>query len=208
MDRDEPAFERALGELRLDDARSIAAAWDDAARSEALERVRAAEVRARADADKLAARIQELARSDHYAALLDLADDPQTNRLLGYTSREIRRGAMLHLDGAHRRRDRARQSARRQLESARRALDEFDAAEARKALDRIDDRWMSVDERNEFEEISVRAAKAQQEADELAAVTAEVLAEHRPPRAAARRGCLPAAVWLLTLAAAGRIALG
>ncbi len=208
MDRNGPAFETALGELRLNDARDIAASWDDAARAAAMERLHTVEARARADADKLAARIQELARQDHYAALLDLADDPRTARLLAYTSREIRRGATLHLDGARRRRDRARQSARRQLESASRSLDELDAAEARKALDRIDVRWLDDAERSELEEVSERAAKAQAEADELAAVTAEVLAEHQPRRTPSRRGCLPAAVWLLAVFAAGVVSVG
>ena len=90
-------FEEALADLEFDRARELADREDGPRKDRMIERVRVGLGEATDRAEKLAARIQFLARADHYEGLLALAADPATERLLGLLSTELRRGAQLHL---------------------------------------------------------------------------------------------------------------
>lgn len=200
-------FETALSEFRFDDAAAAIAALDDDARSEAEARLAAAREAAHDQAEDLAGRIQELAREDHYPALLAIAADPTTDRLLALVSEEIRRGAMVHLEGAARRQDLARKAARRHLDEADQALDEYDPTEARRQLEKIDERFLDEDMAAELAIQRDRLVKVTEETRELTHVTAEILSQHQPQDAGRRKGCLSAMITSLG-ALAGLVATG
>ena len=197
------SLDEALADFRIDDAEALAAELDDPSREEALAKIKRARAAALDEGEDLAARIQELARNDHYAALLAVAADPLTERLLAAVSEEIRRGAYVHLDGAQRRRDLARTAARRHLDVAARALDEYDPAEARKHLDKVDASFLDDDMLEELNELRSRRAAADAEAHELTSATAEIMAELQPAKGRSKgRGCFATSV-LLVLAGIG-----
>ncbi|HDH03528.1 MAG TPA: hypothetical protein ENH15_04710, partial [Actinobacteria bacterium] len=130
-------IEAALADFRIDDAERLAAQLDPTDKAEARARIARTRAAAVDEGEDLASRIQKLARNDHYAALLAVASDPLTERLLAQVPEEIRRGAYVHLDGAKRRQELARTAARRHLDKAANALDEYDPNEARKHLDKV-----------------------------------------------------------------------
>lgn len=137
---------------------------------------------ARADAvaraEHLAARIQSMARADHYEGLLGLAEDPETELLLALLSQEIRRGAQLHLDGALRRRKRFRAAATRHMKAASEALALFDTRTARNEIARVEIRWLTAEQREELNSLHAQAERVAAERLDLESRTAEVLREH------------------------------
>ena len=176
-------------------------------------------------AEHLAARIQSMARADHYEGLLGLAEDPETELLLALLSQEIRRGAQLHLDGALRRRKRFRAAAGRHMKAASEALALFDTGTALSEIARVETRWLAAVQREELDTLRVQAEKVVAERLELESRTAEVLREHLsenpiepPSRGRARRssgrgarsaraGCLGSALMILGTVAAPAILL-
>lgn len=146
------------------------------------ERLRQMVETARADAiaraEQLAARIQSMARADHYEGLLGLAEEPETELLLALLSREIRRGAQLHLDGALRRRKRYRAAAGRHMKSASEALALFDTSAAQREIDRVEVRWLTASQREELNSLRVQTDRVVAERLDLEGRTAEVLRDH------------------------------
>jgi len=140
--------------------------------------------------EDLAGRIQELARHDHYPALLAIAAEPTTERLLACVPEEIRRGAYVHLDGAARRRDLARAAARRNLDEATSALDEYDPNRARKHLDKVDAAFLDPKTIDELTTLRARYVAVNAEARELSSASAEIIAEVQPPESKRGFGCL------------------
>ena len=139
-------------------------------------------------AEHLAARIQSMARADHYEGLLGLAEDPDTELLLALLSQELRRGAQLHLDGALRRRKRFRAAAKRHMKAASEALALFDTRTAQSEIARVEIRWLTAAQREELDTLRAQAERVAAERLELESRTAEVLREHisenpaKPPR--------------------------
>ena len=131
-------------------------------------------------AEQLAARIQFLARADHYEGLLALATDPTTEPLLGLVSTELRRGAMLHLDGAVRRQRRFRAAAERHMKAAADALVLFDTSKAVSEISKVEPRWLTDSQRDALKKLRVQADHAVSERLELENRTAAVLREHLP----------------------------
>lgn len=139
-------------------------------------------------AEHLAARIQSMARADHYEGLLGLAEDPDTEPLLGLIAPEIRRGARLHLDGALRRQKRFRAAARRHMKDASEALVLFDTRTARSEIAKVEVRWLTASQREELDTLRAQAERVAAERLDLETRTAEVLREHisenpvKPPK--------------------------
>ena len=193
MTVDFPELDAALAELRFDDASDLVDGLGPEERPAAAARLRAARESATDGAELFANRIQQLARSDHYAALYALSKDPTTFRQLGLLPKEIRRGAEVHLNGAQRRREQSLGSARRQMAQARKALDTFHTGTARTALARVDTTWLGDGEKAELAELRERLELLKAETDELAARGDQVAEKHgpRPARSSrARSGCL------------------
>ena len=139
-------------------------------------------------AEQLAARIQSMARADHYEGLLGLAEDPDTELLLALLSQELRRGAQLHLDGALRRRKRFRAAAERHMKAASEALALFDTRTAQSEIARVEVRWLTAEQREELDTLRAQAERVAAERLDLESRTAEVLREHisenpvKPPK--------------------------
>ncbi|MCY4369192.1 MAG: hypothetical protein OXF41_07175 [bacterium] len=179
------AFEEALANLEFARARELTDREEGSRKDRMRERVRAARIEATDRAEKLAARIQFLARADHYEGLLALAADPATDQLLVLLSTELRRGARLHLDGAIRRQARFRSAARRHMKAAAEALVLFDTARAAGELDKVEARWLAGKQREELAELRVQTEQADAERIDFENRTAAVLREEsaEPPGA-------------------------
>jgi len=173
-------FEAALDDLDFDGALSIASRADPPLKQEMVDRVRRSRADATDRAEKLAARIQFLARADHYEGLLALAGDPATETLLALLSSELRRGATLHLDGAVRRQTRFRAAAERHMKAAAQALLLLDTAKAVSELDKVEARWLTKEQRSELSQLHGQTRQAAAERMELEDRTAAVLREHAP----------------------------
>lgn len=157
-------------------ARAGRAAEGDRERLRRLVKARRQEAVTRAE--HLAARIQSMARADHYEGLLGLAKDPETELLLALLSQELRRGAQLHLDGALRRRKRFRAAAERHMKVASEALVLFDTGTALSEIAKVEMRWLDAAQREELDALRAQAEKVVAERLELESRTAEVLREH------------------------------
>ena len=192
---DERAVEEALEALDFRAARALADRSAEEDRTRLRRLVETARADAVARAEHLAARIQSMARADHYEGLLGLAEDPETELLLAQLSREIRRGAQLHLDGALRRRKRFRAAAGRHMKAASDALALFDTSTAQREIARVEVRWLTASQREELDSLRAQADRVVAERLDLENRTAEVLREHisenpiKPPR---RRRLKPA----------------
>jgi len=194
-------IEAALADFRIDDADQLAAQLDLPEREKAKLKIAKTRAAAIDEGEDLAGRIQKLARNDHYAALLAIAADPLTDRLLTVVPEEIRRGAFVHLDGAKRRRELARTAARRHLDAAVKALDEYDPAEARKHLDKVDSSFLDDPTLQELNALRSRQMAANAEARELTSTSAGVLAELHPAKSGSkRRGCFQTSLLLVITA--------
>ena len=174
------AVETALEDLDFDRALRTANQAAAPVRKELVDRVRTSRAEATDRAEKLAARIQFLARADHYEGLLALAGDPTTQTLLTLVSSELRRGATLHLDGAVRRQKRFRAAGERHMRAAADALLLLDTAKAVSELDKVEARWLTEEQRAELAELRDQTDQAAAERMELENRTAEVLREHAP----------------------------
>lgn len=222
---DERAIEEALAGLDFPTARALADRAVEGDRKRLRQLVEDVRSDAVGRAEHLAARIQSMARADHYEGLLGLAEDPETELLLALLSQEIRRGAQLHLDGALRRRKRFRAAAGRHMKAASEALALFDTGTALSEIARVETRWLAAAQREELDTLRAQAEKVVAERLELESRTAEVLREHlsenpiEPPsrgRASrssgrgarsARAGCLGSALMILGTVAAPAILL-
>ena len=174
------AVETALEDFDFDLALRIANRAEAPVRTELLDRVRTSRADTTDRAEKLAARIQFLARADHYEGLLALAGDPMTGTLLALVSSELRRGAMLHLDGAIRRQKRFRAAGQRHMKAAAEALLLLDTAKAVSELDKVEARWLTEEQRAELAELRNQTDQAAAERMDLETRTAAVLREHAP----------------------------
>lgn len=173
-------FEKALAELDFGRARELAELETGSRRIRMRDRIRTARMEATDRAEKLAARIQFLARADHYEGLLALDADSTTERLLSLLSIELHRGARLHLDGATRRQARFRSAARRHMKQAAAALVLLDTAKAAAELDKVRARWLTESQKAELAELRNQADQADAERLDLENRTAAVLREHAP----------------------------
>lgn len=181
-------FEEALDSLEFDRAWELADLADDAGKNRLRTRVRASSAEAMDRAEKLAGRIQFLARADHYEGLLALAADPITEPLLALLSTELRRGAKLHLDGAVRRQKRFRTAAQRHMKAAAEALVLLDTTKAVGELNKVEARWLTATQREELSKLRNQTEQADAERQELENRTAAVLREHAPDSASGPSG--------------------
>lgn len=186
--------EAALEDLDFDLALRIANRAEAPVRKDLVDRILTSRADTTDRAEKLAARIQFLARADHYEGLLALAGDPATQTLLGLVSTELRRGATLHLDGAVRRQKRFRAAGQRHMKAAAEALLLLDTAKAVSELDKVEARWLTEEQLAELAELRNQTDQAAAERVDLETRTAAVLREHAPeatsgtPTAGERQG--------------------
>ena len=222
---DERAIEEALGRMDFRAALARADRAMEAERERLRRLVKARREEAVTRAEHLAARIQSMARADHYEGLLGLAENRETEPLLALLSQEIRRGAQLHLDGAVRRRKRFRAAAQRHMKAASEALALFDTSTALGEIAKVEMRWLDAAQREALDALRAQAEKVVAERLELESRTAEVLREHlsenpiepprqgragRSPRRGAgspRAGCLGSALVILGSVAAPTVLL-
>ena len=172
--------EAALEDLDFDLALRIANRAEAPVRKDLVDRILTSRAEATDRAEKLAARIQFLARADHYEGLLALAGDPATETLLTLVSSELRRGATLHLDGAVRRQKRFRAAGGRHMKAAAEALLLLDTAKAVSELDKVEARWLTEEQRAELAELRNQTDQAAAERLDLDDRTAAILREHAP----------------------------
>jgi len=191
---DERAIEEAIEQMDFRAALALASRAAEGDRERLRRLVKAKRQEAVTSAEHLAARIQSMARADHYEGLLGLAEDPDTELLLALLSQELRRGAQLHLDGALRRRKRFRAAAKRHMKAASEALALFDTRTAQSEIARVEVRWLTAEQREELDTLRAQAERVAAERLDLESRTAEVLREHiseKPTKPPKRRRAKP-----------------
>ena len=180
-------FEEALDNLDFETALALVARVGASRRRRLARQVEERRAEAIERAEQLAARVQFLARADHYEALLALQADPATAPLLALVSPELRRGAMLHLDGAVRRQKRFRAAGERHMRAAVGALALLDVSKAESELEKVDPRWLSDTQRAQLDELRAQTDSAASERKEIEDRAAAVLRESRPDPPVERR---------------------
>ena len=108
-----------------------------------------AEDRARA----LHEQVTRLGQERNPEAILDLVDDPTNRRLLESGPESSRRRAEAYVREAQRWEERKRETNARRLGEARRALDGLDLDLARGLMNRIDGRFLSVDQEEQRDQL-------------------------------------------------------
>jgi hypothetical protein len=133
-------------------------------------------------AQHLTSRIRALALRDDYRGLLAVAARPETEQLLDLLSNDLASAARVHLDAAHRWRERKVQANRRRLTEAQTALDAFDVSLARALLGRIEEDWLEPQDESARDQLLLRLSARTMESEELTSLASEAIEEHRPRR--------------------------
>lgn len=180
-------FEESLDRFDFEAALALVDDLDGPRRRRLVRQVEKRRAEAVDRAEQLAARVQFLARADHYEALLALQTDPATAALLALVSPELRRGAMLHLDGAVRRQKRFRAAGERHMRAAVNALALLDVSKAISEMEKVDPRWLSDSQRAQLDELRAQTDLAASERKEIEDRAAAVLRERRPDPPAGKR---------------------
>ncbi len=168
----------AIDTLDFGTARALVHQAEGSARDRLREHVEDQHREALTRAEHLAARIQSMARADHYEGLLDLGEDPETELLLALLPPELNRGASLHLQGARKRRERFRAAAERRMRATSEALATFDPHKALSEISKVEERWLTRSQRERVADLRAQANGAVDELMEMEERTAEVLRTH------------------------------
>lgn len=104
-------------------------------------------------ARELYERIMTLAGEDRFAELAEIAADPATRPLLDALDEASEIRAQSHLNSAERWRARQQEIYARRLAEARRALDGLDMELARGLMNRIDGRFLTAEQTEEWDEL-------------------------------------------------------
>lgn len=176
------SFQRALDELRFDDAASII----DGGASDDSERLRARLEAQREDAERRAhelyQRLTDLADDGAYALVLGIQEQESTDSLLALLSDTHRDRAALFFRNASRWLDSQVQTARRRLGDARKALGGLDLQLARGLLARVDNRYLTEDEIAEKDALILEVSARSMELESLEETSGRLIEESRPKR--------------------------
>ncbi len=179
---DRGSFETALAEYRFDDAdRLLAQAPPDT-----VEMLSSVLEHRRTEAEELGRsryqRILDLGASGSYGELLEICSDPTTTRLMALLTQAERDRVSLHLRGAERWAESKRETNRRRLGEARRALDGLDLQLARGLIARVDGRYLEPDDVEERDELLLDVSARSMELEELDQLDTQMKADQKPRR--------------------------
>lgn len=164
---DPESFEAALAEHRFDEAEELIA---DASADE-VPGLRARLGQSRTEAEETARarylRILDLGANGSYEELLELYGDPATPHLLATLSETERQRIDLHLRGAERWEESKRETNRRRMAEARRALDGLDLQLARGLIARVDGRYLDDEDAQERDELLLELSARSMELEDL-----------------------------------------
>ncbi|MGA7272050.1 MAG: hypothetical protein WB239_13345 [Acidimicrobiia bacterium] len=112
-------------------------------------------------------RILDLGASGSYDELLELHRDPVTPRLLATLSDAERQRVDLHLRGAQRWEESKRETNRRRMAEARKALDGLDLQLARGLIARVDGRYLDEGDAADRDDLLLELSARSMELEEL-----------------------------------------
>jgi hypothetical protein len=168
-------LERAIDELRFDDAEALAASDEEHhrlsdARAAAIERALALQVE-----------MVELGRAADHRRILEIDAEPGTERLLALISPAARDRADLQVRLAKRWQTEQRATAHRRMLEARKALDGLDFTLARGLLQKVDGELLDDADKIERDNMLLELSARAMEMEELAEKAARIVADTRPP---------------------------
>lgn len=165
---DRGSFDRALDELRFDDAAALAGVDPASRLGEEVDRRRA---EATEEALQLAQRLGRLVEAHDYRTVLEIDRHPRTHRLLALLDAAARTRSELRLREAHRWEDSRRASNNRRLAEARRALDGLDLDLARGLAAKIDEEVLDEGGRAAYDELLLAVTARTMELEHLETIT-------------------------------------
>jgi hypothetical protein len=164
---DRRAFERALTDLRFDDAESMLEGAADGPLTDLRERLAADRARAQEEAGELHRRVLRLGEDGDHASVLDIQAHPTTSRMLALLSDAARDRAELTFRIAERWGDSQRHVNARRLNEARKAFDSYDVELARGLIARLDDRFLDGDQVAERDDLLLALSARSMELEDL-----------------------------------------
>jgi hypothetical protein len=186
---DPESFEAALAQYRFDEAEELL----NRAPADRVGDLRLELETWRAEAEETGRstyqRILDLGASGTYDELLELYRDPTTARLLATLSDAERERVELHLRGAERWEETRRETNRRRMAEARRALDSLDLQLARGLLARVDGRYLDEQDASHRDDLLLELSARSMELEELSELEKQFVSERgRKRRLPWRRG--------------------
>lgn len=150
---DRSVFERALDDLRFDEAEEMIGSIEGTAARALHAEMTQRRVEAESRAQERYRQIVQLGRERRHSELLHLAQDPSTRPLLRLLSPSYAERAELHLRAAERWESTQRETSLRRLVEARKALDGLDLELARGLAKRVDQRFLTDEEAQELDQL-------------------------------------------------------
>lgn len=175
VDRD--AIQQLLDDLRFEEALQAADDTDPALRAEISKLRAAAEVEARALAD----RVDDLSARGRLVDLGEIADDDRSRALLALLSVSDRRQAEMQLDEAARWKAYKRRTSVRHLTEARKALDRLDVGLATGLVNKVDGRFLSDAQLQERDRLLLDISARSMELESMEAAGRELMGEAGDP---------------------------
>jgi hypothetical protein len=175
-------FERALSELRFDDAAELIGGASAAVQPDLNKRLDDERTRRQPEAQELYRRIVDLSTIRDHASLLDLKSDPDTDRLVGLLSETARDRVALAFRYVDRWLESQVATSRRRLADARRASHGLDLQLARGLLARVDGRFLDESERQERDDLLLEIAARMMELEDLESTGSRLIEEATPQR--------------------------
>ncbi len=130
----------------------------------------------------LRAHIVALGEAEDYAALIAIASEPSTSRLLDMLPRPARQRSDIYLREADHWAQRQRSANRRRLTEAREALDALDVPLAKAVLARIDGGYLDESGIEERDRLILEMESRSMELEELSGTADQVIAAEKPAR--------------------------
>lgn len=179
-DIDIASFESALEELRFGDAESMLSSADVA--NDVRDRLVAARQAAHDRAQALYQRLREMAEAGDHAGILRVRGNPETTRLMSLLADTPRDRIELYFRNADRWEESQRQTARRRLSDAAKALGGLDLQLARGLLARVDNRFLEEEEIAEKDQLLLEVSARAMELESLQETGSRLIEEAEPKR--------------------------
>ena len=175
-------IETLLAEYRFDEAVAHVSRTGDPDPESVLKHIEKARLACEPAARRRNNAIQAAARNHDFPELIRLAQDPLTIRMLSVLPAELQTAAQLQLDNASDWLSQRVIANARRLVEAEDALESFDLRLSRSIIHRLEERYLTDDDRANRDRLLLAIEARSMEAESLADIAKTVEAELRPPR--------------------------
>ncbi len=175
------SFDALIQDLRFEEAAQLIDSMPAIEQAALRKRLEVSQLACEPAARRRSGAIQAAARNHDFEALVELASDPLTKRLLAVLPRELRDAGLLQLQNADSWEDRKTETTARRLEEAAEALAAFDIRLARSLVSNLDNRFLSDASREDRDRLLIDIEARAMEAEVLSEKARALDAELRPP---------------------------